>query len=87
VVFNCPFCSGSYVISTSMYAQISDMLRPFHARWIRDAENFRRRRQRELDDFEARQRTSLESFTESLKQAGLALRPSGSPKKRAGFFG
>ena len=87
VVFNCPFCNGSYVVTTSMHGHISRNLREFHARWATDFESFQQKRQQELDSFEEKQRIRLEAFNESLKSTSLELRPPGAPRKRAWIFG
>jgi len=87
VVFNCPFCTGSYVVTTSMHGHVSRALREFHSRWAADFERFQERRQRELAAFEERQRGLLESFNESLKAASHEFRPPGAPRKRAWIFG
>jgi ferredoxin len=87
VVFYCPFCQKSYVVTTSMYGAVSRALREFHAEWRQQFENFQARRQRELEEFEERQRARLEAFNESLKSAGQQFRPPGAPRKRAWIFG
>ncbi len=87
VVFYCPFCQGSYVITTSMYGHISRALREFHTQWRSDFDIFQEQRQRELDEFEERQRTRLEVFNESLKNASHEFKPPGAPRKRAWIFG
>ena len=87
VVFYCPFCQGSYVITTSMHGHVSRALREFHAQWRKDFDGFQEQRQRELEDFEDRQRSRLEAFNESLKNASHEFRPPGAPRKRAWIFG
>jgi ferredoxin len=87
VVFYCPFCQGSYVITTSMHGQVSRALRDFHAQWRKDFDAFQVRRQRELEEFEERQRARLEAFNESLKTASHEFKPPGAPRKRAWIFG
>ncbi len=87
VVFYCPFCQGSYVITTSMHGHISRSLREFHTQWRKDFDAFQERRQRELAEFEDRQRGRLEAFNESLKNASHEFKPPGAPRKRASIFG
>jgi ferredoxin len=87
VVFYCPFCQGSYVITTGIHGHISRALRAFYAQWRSDFDAFQERRQRELDEFEERQRVRLEAFNESLKNASHAFKPPGAPRKRAWIFG
>jgi ferredoxin len=87
VVFYCPFCNGSYVVTTSIHGHVSRALRQFHSAWLKEFERFQTRRQEELAAFEERQRTTLEAFNESLKQASHEFRPPGAPRKRAWIFG
>jgi len=87
VVFYCPFCQGSYVVTTSMHGHVSRALHEFHTQWLREFDAFQEQRQRELEDFEARQRQRLETFNESLKNASLDFKPPGAPRKRAWIFG
>ncbi len=87
VVFYCPFCQKSYVVTTSMHGTVSRALRDFHAEWRRQFESFQTRRQKELEEFEERQRASLEMFNESLKSASQHFKPPGAPRKRAWIFG
>ena len=87
VVFYCPFCQGSYVITTSMFGHVSRALREFHAQWGKDFNIFQERRQKELEAFEERQRARLETFNESLKNASHEFKPPGAPRKRAWIFG
>jgi ferredoxin len=87
VVFYCPFCQGSYVITTAMHGHISRALREFHTQWRKDFDGFQEQRQRELEEFEERQRARLEAFNESLKNASHAFKPPGAPRKRAWIFG
>ncbi len=87
VVFRCPFCDGSYVVTSGMHNHIAAVLHDFHARWANDFAQFQERRQRELDAFEEQQRRRLEALNESLKQASLDFKPPGAPRKRAWIFG
>jgi hypothetical protein len=87
VVFYCPFCQTSYVITTAMHGNLSRTLRQFHAEWTTDFERFQQRRQRELREFEEHQHARLEAFNELLKNASHDLKPPGAPRKRAWIFG
>ena len=87
VVFYCPFCQGSYVITTTMHGALSRALREFHAAWRKDFDSFQARRQKELQEFEERQRAKLEHFNESLRTASHDLKPPGALHKRAWIFG
>jgi ferredoxin len=87
VVFYCPFCSGSLVVTLPMHRYVAESLRLFHQRWRKDFEAFQAKRQRELEEFEERQRQALEEFNESLKAVVQKAPPPGAPRKRAWIFG
>lgn len=87
VVFRCPFCNGSCVVSSSMHNRLHHLLSDFHTDWRRDFEAFQSKRRQELLAFEERQRRALEQFNEQLKAASLELKPPGAPRKRAWIFG
>ena len=87
VVFYCPFCQGSYVITTSMRSHISRALQDFHARWAEEFDSFQERRQHELVEFEERQHAKLAAFNDSLKRSSHEFKPPGAPRKRAWIFG
>jgi hypothetical protein len=76
VVFYCPSCQGSYVVTSSMHNHVSQAVREFQAR-----------RKKELEDFEERRRAQLAVFNESLKKSSHEFRPPGAPRKRAWIFG
>ncbi len=87
VVLYCPFCNGSYVVTTTLYDHVSRALNAFAARWDAEFERFRERRQQELADFEERQRATLAAFNDSLREVSKTAKPPGAPRKRAGIFG
>jgi len=87
VVFYCPYCSGSLVVTLPMHQSVAQELVGFHERWRRAFEEFHARRQRELEDFEERQRRALEEFNATLATATQRVKPPGSVKKRAWIFG
>ena len=87
VVFNCPFCSGTYVVGSAMHNTVYRHLTQFHDRWRREFQQLQDKRQRELDAFEEHQRQELETFTAALRQISLEMKPAGAPRKRAGIFG
>lgn len=86
-VLRCPFCTATYIVTTTMHGNVSRALAEFHSRWSSEFEALRARRQRELRDFEERQRAELEAFNESLKAISQSIKPPGAPKKRAWIFG
>ena len=87
VVFYCPYCQGSYVVTTGMHGHVSRSLCTFRAEWTKQFEDFQAKRQRELEEFEERQRVKLETFNESLKHASHEFKPPGAPRRRAWIFG
>jgi ferredoxin len=86
-VLRCPFCSGTYIVTTSMNGRVGRALREFYGRWTGEFEDLRARRQKELDEFEARKKRELEEFNESLKAISGSVKPPGAPTKRAWIFG
>jgi len=86
-VLRCPFCTATYIVTTTMHGNVSRALELFHQRWAEDFETLRERRRRELAEFEERKRTELEAFNERLKAISQAVKPPGAPRKRAWIFG
>ncbi len=86
-VLRCPFCGVQYIVTTSLHNQISKVLTDFHARWTRDFEQMRVRRQREMDEFEARQKAELEGVNDEIRSLSKSVKPPGAPKKKAWIFG
>jgi ferredoxin len=87
VVFYCPFCSGSLVVTLPMHQSVAQALTEFHRNWAQEFEAFQQRRQQELEEFEERQRRSLEEFNASLRSIAEKTKPPGAPRKRAWIFG
>ncbi|MBI3785198.1 MAG: 4Fe-4S dicluster domain-containing protein [Deltaproteobacteria bacterium] len=87
VVFYCPFCNGSTVVTSSMRNYVAQSLHTFYDQWAHDFEVFQEKRQRQLTEFEERQRERLEALNESLTQARHDYKPPGAPRKRAWIFG
>jgi ferredoxin len=87
VVFRCPFCTHSYVITTTLHNYLHHRLRDFYERWRREFETFQAKRQQELTAFEERQRRELEAFNASLADASREIKPPGAPRRRAWIFG
>jgi ferredoxin len=87
VVLYCPFCNGSYVVTTTIYGKVARSLYDFQARWTAEFESFQEKRRRELDEFEERQRHELEQLNEDLRRFSGEAKPPGSPRKRAWIFG
>ena len=87
VVFYCPHCTGSFVPTSSIYDEIAGRLRKFHQSWIRAFEEFREKRQREIEAFENQQRSFLASFEKDLKTVARDVKPAGAPPRRRSIFG
>lgn len=86
-VLRCPFCTATYIVTTTMHGNVSRALESFHRRWNEAFEALRARRRRELSEFEDRKRAELEEFNEQLKAISQSVKPPGAPRKRAWIFG
>jgi len=86
-VLRCPFCTTTYIVTTTMHGNVSRALEDFHRRWTEEFENLRERRRRELTAFEDAKRAELEAFNEHLKAISQSVKPPGAPRKRAWIFG
>ena len=86
-VLRCPFCTATYIVTTTMHGNVSRALESFHRRWTEEFEQLRERRRRELEEFEERKRAELEAFNEQLKAISQSVKPPGAPRKRAWIFG
>ena len=86
-VLRCPFCTATYIVTTTMHGNVSRALESFSRRWTAEFDALRERRRRELAEFEERQRAELEAFNERLKAISQSAKPPGAPRKRAWIFG
>jgi len=86
-VLRCPFCKAQHVVTTSLHNQVAKVLHDFHVRWMRDFEEMRERRQKELDEFEARKKADLEGVNERIQALSKSVKAPGAPKKKAWIFG
>jgi ferredoxin len=86
-VLRCPFCSATYIVTTTMHGNVSRALETFYRRWTEEFEALYARRQRELAEFEERKRAELEAFNAVLKAISQSVKPPGAPRKRAWIFG
>ena len=87
VVFYCPYCGGSLVVTLPMHQNVAQALETFYRSWTRDFDQFHDKRQRELEEFEERQKQVLEEFNASLSTLSHKAKPPGAPRKRAWIFG
>lgn len=86
-VLRCPFCTATYIVTSTMHGNVSRALDAFYRRWMEDFDVLRERRRRELEAFEERKRAELAAFTEQLTAISQAVTPPGAPRKRAWIFG
>jgi hypothetical protein len=86
-VLRCPFCTATYIVTTTMHGNVSRALETFYRRWMDEFEAFSAKRRRELAEFEERKQAELEAFNEQLKAISQAIKPPGAPRKRAWIFG
>jgi ferredoxin len=86
-VLRCPFCNATYIVTTSMHANVRRALETFYRRWTEEFDAFRERRRRELAAFEERKRAELAELTEELAAISRSVKPPGAPRKRAWIFG
>jgi ferredoxin len=86
-VLRCPFCTATYIVTSTMHGNVSRALEAFHRRWTEDFDALRERRRRELAAFEERKRAELAAFNDQLKAISQAVKPPGAPRKRAWIFG
>jgi ferredoxin len=87
VVFYCPHCTASFVVTSTIYKNVATTIDGFHARWTKAFEEFQEKRQRELEAFEEKQRQELEAFSEQLKKVAAGANPPGRVHKRLSLFG
>jgi len=87
VVFYCPHCTTSFVVTSTIYKNIARTIDDFHARWTKAFSEFQEKRRRELEEFEEKQRQELEGFSETLKKVAASANPPGKPHRRLSMFG
>jgi hypothetical protein len=77
-VLRCPFCTATYIVTTTMHGNVSRASETFHRRWIEEFEALSARRRRELNEFEERKRDSgARAFNEQLKSISQSVKPPG----------
>jgi ferredoxin len=86
-VLRCPFCTATYIVTTTMRGNVGRALETFQRRWQEEFDALREKRHRELTDFEARKQADLEAFNDELKSISQSIKPPGAPRKRAWIFG
>ncbi|MBI3302112.1 MAG: 4Fe-4S dicluster domain-containing protein [Deltaproteobacteria bacterium] len=87
VVFYCPHCTASFVVTSTIYKNIVKTMDDFHARWTKAFAEFQEKRQRELEAFEEKQKQELENFSEMLKKVAAGANPPGKVHKRLSLLG
>jgi len=87
VVFYCPHCTGSFVVTSTIYKNITAALEDFQRRWNKAFTEFQEKRRRELEEFEEKQRRELEAFPDTLKAVAAGANPPGKTHRRLSMFG
>ena len=87
VVFYCPHCTASFVVTSTIYKNIAKTIDDFYARWTQTFAEFQEKRRRELEEFEEKQRQELENFSAVLKKIAAGANPPGKPHRRLSMFG
>ncbi len=87
VVFYCPHCTGSFVITSTIHKNVVDALNEFHRHWTEAFVDFEEKRRRELEAFEKKQRQELEVFNERLNTVNAKVNPPGKLKRRLSLLG
>jgi late competence protein required for DNA uptake (superfamily II DNA/RNA helicase) len=87
VVFYCPYCTASFVVTSTIYKSVATAIDTFHARWTKAFTDFQEKRRRELEAFEEKQKQELEAFSEQLKKIAAGANPPGRVHRRLSLFG
>ena len=87
VVFYCPYCTASFVVTSTIYKNIAKTIDDFYARWTKAFTEFQEKRRRELEEFEEKQRQELENFSAVLQKVAAGANPPGRPHRRLSMFG
>jgi ferredoxin len=87
VVFYCPHCTTSFVVTSTIYKNVAKTIDDFQDRWTKAFREFQEKRRRELEEFEEKQRQELESFAEVLKKVAVGANPPGKLHRRLSMFG
>jgi len=87
VVFYCPQCTASFVVTSTIYKNVATAIDSFHARWTKAFAEFQEKRRRELEAFEEKQKQELEGFSEMLRKVATDANPPGRVHKRLSMFG
>jgi ferredoxin len=87
VVFYCPHCTASFVVTSTIYKSIAKTIDDFHARWTKAFTEFQEKRRRELEEFEEKQRQELENFDAVLQKVAAGANPPGRSHPRLSMFG
>ncbi|MBI3799624.1 MAG: 4Fe-4S dicluster domain-containing protein [Deltaproteobacteria bacterium] len=87
VVFYCPHCTASFVVTSTIYKNVAKTIDGFYARWTKAFTEFQEKRRRELEEFEEKQRQELEGFSAVLKKIAAGANPPGRSHPRLSMFG
>lgn len=86
-VLHCPHCGGSVVPNTTMYQNIAGPVVRFYEWWSEELEKMKKRRQAELDRFEAELHGKLEGLKSEVRGIDGDAELAGAPQRDRGFFG
>ncbi len=84
VVFHCPHCHGSFVPKVTMHRTVHEVFENFYAKRRRDREEFARTGGDEAA-FRRKQQRDLEEFHKLLDELARAMRPAGKMVKPRGI--
>jgi ferredoxin len=87
VVLYCPHCTASFVVTSTIYKNVTKTIDDFYGRWSKAFSEFQEKRRRELEAFEEKQRQELEEFSEVLQKVAAGANPPGRPHRRLSRFG
>jgi ferredoxin len=87
VVFYCPHCTTSFVVTSTAYKNVTTAIDNFHSHWTKAFAEFQEKRRRELEAFEEKQRQELESFSEKLRAVAAGANPPGRVHRRLSLWG
>lgn len=86
-VLHCPHCIGSFVPNTALFQAVHRRLARFYDSWDKSFAEFRERRERELERFEAGRRDALATLEKDVRDLAGKAELAGAPQRNRGFFG
>jgi ferredoxin len=86
-VLHCPHCTGSFVPNTTLYQTIARRVTKFYDEWTAELEALRKRREVEMERFEAKVREGFQELEKDVRELGPDAEIAGAPQRNRGFFG